>query len=66
MYDTMNVRKLGSDRDVTSIGESERLTRARNASCAIACVANISVQVCVESRTSYMPGCPYIVALNHG
>lgn len=37
MYDTRKLRKVGSASEVTSKGESERLTRARNASCAAAC-----------------------------
>lgn len=32
IYETINVRKFGSDSDVTSIGESDKLTSARKAS----------------------------------
>ena len=32
MYETMNVKKLVSDKEDTSIGESDRFTRARKAS----------------------------------
>ena len=37
IYETINLKKEISDKMGTSIGESERFTSARNASCAIAC-----------------------------
>jgi hypothetical protein len=34
IYDTINIKKFASDKPETSSGESDKLTSARNASCA--------------------------------
>lgn len=36
MYDTIYVKKEDSDKEATNRGESDKLTKARKASCAVA------------------------------